>query len=116
MSAAKHTPGEWQIYVAPALTRSMAKAELARLVDGTTDMQPGLQMVVANGLCVAVTGCGKHGAANASLIAAAPDLLDCLRNLLDTVGHMGDSGQAFERYAEAHGNARTLLSRLESQS
>ena len=65
--SAKHTPGPW----------SLSPAE-----DGVIEAQDGEDFI-----CVAVAGnpeaaCRQRDLANARLIAAAPDLLEALRNLV----------------------------------
>lgn len=73
---AEHSPGPWSVYIEVVGNRFAAMQELCRLVNGTTEFSGKLPMVVLpNGLCVAVTGCGPDGEASARLIAAAPELL-----------------------------------------
>lgn len=72
MSAAQHTAGPWGIHTLKVLSKPVAAMELSKLVEGTKGFSGVLPMVVAaNGLCVAVTGCGPDGVANARSIAAA---------------------------------------------
>lgn len=78
MSAA-HTQGPYTVHLEPVLSRPLAAIALAKLVDGTSDFSGVLPMVVAaNGLCVAVTGCGPDGVKNANFFAAGPELLEAL--------------------------------------
>jgi len=72
MSTAHHTAGPWGVHFIKVLSKPVAAMELSRLIEGTKGFSGVLPMVVAaNGLCVAVTGCGPDGLLNARSIAAA---------------------------------------------
>lgn len=78
-----HTQGPYTVYVEQVDSPLMAAIELGRLVRGTKGFSGVLPMVVAaNGLCVAVTGCGPDGLKNATLFAAAPELLAMVQQLI----------------------------------
>lgn len=70
MTDAKHTPGPW------FLSGSMTKYVEARIGNGF------LQEVASVGPTVADAGYGDQQMANARLIAAAPELLEALQELL----------------------------------
>lgn len=71
MSAASDN-GLLSIHIEPALTKGMAIAALTELVNGTPKISGRIPMLVgADGLCVALTGCGVLGTEHANRIAAA---------------------------------------------
>ena len=57
-----HTPGPFGLYIAETPSTEDAKAELARLVDGTVGFTGRVvQVATFDGLAIAVTGCGPMG-------------------------------------------------------
>lgn len=86
----KHAPGPWFV------TGLMTKYVCARIGSG------GIQEVAAVGPTEADNGYGEQQLANAKLIAAAPDLLEALEDLVDSRG-MGDLELARKAIAYARG-------------
>jgi hypothetical protein len=83
--ADKHTPGPWKIGTPPPNGEQ------------TVGTDQGLMVAVAT------TGAGVQTKANASLIAAAPDLLDVLEELVAEFGVCGLTEKARAAIAKATG-------------
>ena len=83
--ADKHTPGPWKIGTPPPNGEQ------------TVGTDQGLMVAVAT------TGAGVQTKANASLIAAAPDLLDVLEELVAEFGVCGLTEKACAAIAKATG-------------
>ena len=83
--ADKHTPGPWKIGTPP------------HNGEQTVGTDQGLMVAVAT------TGAGVQTKANASLIAAAPDLLDVLEELVAEFGVCGLTEKARAAIAKATG-------------
>ena len=83
--ADKHTPGPWKIGTPPPNGEQ------------TVGTDQGLMVAVAT------TGAGVQTKANASLIAAAPDLLDALEELVAEFGVCGLTEKARAAIAKATG-------------
>jgi len=90
MSAA-HTAGPYTVHVVQVASPLIAAMELSQLVHGTKGFSGVLPMVVAaNGLCVAVTGCGPDGEKNARAFSAMPDLLAAASEAESLIPHLID--------------------------
>jgi len=70
-AAPEPSTGQWAIYVQKVTDNAKASLELNKLVEGTKDFSGVLPRIInEDGQCVAVTGCGPKGLANAEHIVA----------------------------------------------
>lgn len=78
---AKHTPGPWSFGADPCPDNATAIAICKENIDAHTKPSSGHFFVVftPDGRRTAMVGHGPDGAANARLIAAAPELLEALK-------------------------------------
>ena len=94
----KHTPGPW---VAARMVNEkngllLSRNELMEYLSATIDVSAkasggyGFYFVIGEGKDVCHTGNGPTSAVNAALIAAAPELLELLENVLFDGGTTGD--------------------------
>jgi hypothetical protein len=89
----KHTPGPWTIDPGfPVLQTRIVE------ISGPTKMKSGCH------LASVYTTTGEkddpESIANARLIAAAPDLYDSLKEILETIILSGGSGEIYERFSK----------------
>ncbi len=99
MNEVKHTPGPWFV------TGSMTKYIEARIPSGL------IQEVAACGPTEADGGYGPQQQANAKLIAAAPDLLDALIKLHESLESLNNSGDAGQMVADDVETARAAIAK-----
>ncbi|KGH25453.1 hypothetical protein [Comamonas testosteroni] len=84
MSEAMHTPGPWNYGADKCLSNDEALAICKQNIDAHKKESSGYFYVVyvGDGRRTALVGHGPDGAANARLIAAAPELLEALQESL----------------------------------
>jgi hypothetical protein len=99
----RHTPGPWKIFTGYGSVPSKPI-----VIDCIPDVDG---KCIANAICYLATS-NNDAVANANLIAAAPDLLDALRELHDFACPLVAS-RNHERSCEAFNRAAELLGRLE---
>ncbi|WP_139384302.1 hypothetical protein [Bosea thiooxidans] len=93
MSEAKHTPGPWRAELQTTNYRSGAKTLCI-----TKDCDTGVAQTIAQ-----IVGIDARQA-NARLIAAAPELLEALEDICDTLGECGMTVKARAAIAKATGS------------
>lgn len=100
----KHTPGPWQAPTWPACTNLQIGSDDYPFMHqvGFVDGQSAIAVAYGDGQCEAES--------NARLIAAAPELLEALRNLLAYADAYSDSMMVHGRGAEQLGNGADAVS------
>lgn len=110
-----HTPGPFGLYIAETPSTEDAKAELARLVDGTVGFTGRVvQVATFDGLAIAVTGCGPMGEVNGRIMAAAPALRDTVAALADLADAQAQENEALE--AALRGERERIASALDAEA
>lgn len=90
MSAAKHTPGPWSLAGIPESLGIWAGGTIIATVSCSN--RDGAGIILAN-------------EANARLIAAAPDMLEALRDCTTTLGRLAPDGTAYKLACAAYAKA-----------
>jgi hypothetical protein len=109
---AQATPGPWQVYREPHSGKESAMLSISELTLSTPNFCGEVFMLSApNGLCPALTGCGKDSDANAQLIARLdPQTVLAVAEALEAITHPdGLSSQRIRTNLEACRHALALL-------
>lgn len=117
MGASKHTPGPWS-YVAgtehhgPYVTSEFG----SDICDCYTMSRPDLPSALNGGPSHPIPFLAEMAEPNARLIAAAPDLLDALKRLLQFIREHTEAGEVIPPHTVEHEHAMAIIAKAEGRS